>query len=230
MDLYEAKRELGRLRYEKDGELARLLNERTTELQAAIEAVRAATVAELDAKYAQWEHELTVAIEAAQEREIARERMRDQERLAKNLDSPLLGRKVQRGEFISDLRYGRIEVYREGDTVQEKLRYGRPQVGDLIIRELKKDGSNSRVIHHIWNEMLPRPWSFTKMNFKPGVVTDDSGKLYTNALVFATREEAQASADELMSRWMLVRSTGVIETEDPVNYRFVDGRNERIAP
>lgn len=66
------------------------------------------------------------------------------------------------------------------------------------------------------------------MHFKPGVVTDDSGKLYTNALVFATREEAQASADELMSRWMLVRSTGVVETEDPVNYRFVDGRNVRI--
>lgn len=66
------------------------------------------------------------------------------------------------------------------------------------------------------------------MSYKPGVVTDDSGKLYTNALAFATREEAQASADELMSRWLLVRSTGVIESDEAVNYRFVDGRNVRI--
>ena len=67
------------------------------------------------------------------------------------------------------------------------------------------------------------------MNFKPGVVTDDSGKLYTNALMFATREEAIESAEELMMRWMAVRSTGVIETEDPVNCRFVDGQNVRIV-
>jgi hypothetical protein len=63
------------------------------------------------------------------------------------------------------------------------------------------------------------------MNFKPGVSTDASGKLYTNSLVFGTREEAQASADELMGRWMAVIATGVIETDAPVNYRFVDGSN-----
>lgn len=67
------------------------------------------------------------------------------------------------------------------------------------------------------------------MNYKPGVSTDESGKLYTNALVFATREEAIASAEELMMRWMAVRSTGVVETEEPVNYRFVDGQNVRIV-
>jgi hypothetical protein len=67
------------------------------------------------------------------------------------------------------------------------------------------------------------------MNFKPGVSTDSTGKLYTNALVFATREEAQASADELMGRWMAVIDTGVVETDAPVNYRFVDGRNVPLA-
>ena len=46
------------------------------------------------------------------------------------------------------------------------------------------------------------------MNYKPGVSTDASGKLYTNSLVFETREEAQASADELMGRWMAVIATG----------------------
>lgn len=67
------------------------------------------------------------------------------------------------------------------------------------------------------------------MNYKPGVITDASGKLYTNALVFATREEALASATELMGRWFLVRDVGVIETNDPVNHRFIDGRNIPIG-
>lgn len=58
------------------------------------------------------------------------------------------------------------------------------------------------------------------MSFKPGVVTDASGKLYTNGLAFATREEAQASANELMARWLLVLDTGVVESDEPVNYRF----------
>ena len=66
------------------------------------------------------------------------------------------------------------------------------------------------------------------MSFKPGVVTDDTGKLYSDGLAFATREEALASARELMGRWLMVRDTGVIESEEPVNYRFIDGANVRI--
>ncbi|MGB7302578.1 MAG: hypothetical protein WBD34_24960 [Burkholderiaceae bacterium] len=61
------------------------------------------------------------------------------------------------------------------------------------------------------------------MNFKPGVITADAGKLYTNALVFATREEALQSVKGLESRWNAVRHVGVVETRDPVTHRIVDG-------
>lgn len=67
-------------------------------------------------------------------------------------------------------------------------------------------------------------------NYKPGVSTDATGKLYTNALVFATREEALASARELMGRWLSVRDVGVVETDDPVTSRFVGGLNVPLDP
>lgn len=66
------------------------------------------------------------------------------------------------------------------------------------------------------------------MNYKPAVRTNPKDNFSTNTLVFATREEAQASADELMSRWLSVVDTSVIETEEPVNYEFVDGKNVRL--
>jgi hypothetical protein len=66
------------------------------------------------------------------------------------------------------------------------------------------------------------------MNWRPMVTTD--GKTWAgNALVFATKEEAEDSARELMMRWMAVRETRADEVDLPVNYRFVDGKNERIV-
>lgn len=59
------------------------------------------------------------------------------------------------------------------------------------------------------------------MSWKPEVQTDDSGKWYTNALRFATEEEAEISAKDLMSRWLLVRACRASESDDPVNYRLV---------
>ena len=58
------------------------------------------------------------------------------------------------------------------------------------------------------------------MSFKPQVQTDNSGTWYDNALRFATREEADASAQDLMSRWMLVREIRSTESEEPVNYKW----------
>ena len=62
------------------------------------------------------------------------------------------------------------------------------------------------------------------MSFKPEVQTDDTGKWYGNALRFSTRDEAEAQVHDLMLRWFAVRDTRVIECDDPVNYRYVDGR------
>ena len=50
--------------------------------------------------------------------------------------------------------------------------------------------------------------------------TTDSGQWVGNALRFATKEEAEKYVAELS----LVRNTRVIESSDPVNYRWESGR------
>lgn len=60
------------------------------------------------------------------------------------------------------------------------------------------------------------------MSFKPEVQTDSSGNWYSNALRFATRDEAEKNVKDLASRWLLVIGTRVSESEDPVNYRWDD--------
>lgn len=61
------------------------------------------------------------------------------------------------------------------------------------------------------------------MSYAPEVIADSSGKWAGNALRFATREEAEANVRDLARRWMLVRETRVVESDDPPNYRWVDG-------
>jgi hypothetical protein len=51
-----------------------------------------------------------------------------------------------------------------------------------------------------------------------------------NALRFATREEAEANVRDLMMLWFAVRETRVVESDDPVNYRYVSGRLESLKP
>ena len=66
------------------------------------------------------------------------------------------------------------------------------------------------------------------MNYRPMVTTD--GTTYAgNALVFATKEEALASARELMWRWLSVKDVRADETNDPVNYRF-DVESQKNIP
>ena len=67
------------------------------------------------------------------------------------------------------------------------------------------------------------------MSFKPVVRTGTDPKWYDNSLAFATRKEAQYSADELMSRWLLVVEAGVEESDEPVNYRIDFDTYQMIA-
>ena len=67
------------------------------------------------------------------------------------------------------------------------------------------------------------------MSFKPEVIADASAKWCGNALRLATREEAEANVQDLMMRWLAVRETRVVESDDPVNYRYVDGRLESLT-
>ena len=68
------------------------------------------------------------------------------------------------------------------------------------------------------------------MSFTSEVIADSSGKRCGNALRFAVHKEAEANVRDLMMHWLAVRETRVIESEDPVNYRYVDGRLESLKP
>ena len=61
-------------------------------------------------------------------------------------------------------------------------------------------------------------------SFAPEVIADSSGEWCGNALRFATRAEAELNVQALMMRWMLVRETRVVESKDPVNYRYENGQ------
>lgn len=64
-------------------------------------------------------------------------------------------------------------------------------------------------------------------NYRPMVQVNGS-EWAGNALVFATREEAEDNARELMSRWLLVTAMRVDETDAPVNYRWVERKLVRV--
>jgi len=50
-----------------------------------------------------------------------------------------------------------------------------------------------------------------------------------NALRFQTKEEAEQYVADLASRWFAVRSTRVVESDEPVNYRINNhGRAEPV--
>ena len=67
------------------------------------------------------------------------------------------------------------------------------------------------------------------MSYAPEVIADRDGKFIGNAVRFATREEAESNVRDLASRWMMVRETRVVESSDPVNYRWVDGKLEAVS-
>jgi hypothetical protein len=63
------------------------------------------------------------------------------------------------------------------------------------------------------------------MNWKPEVMlAGESDKWHQNALVFATKEEAEQSARDLYNRWALTIGYRAAESNDPVNYALVDGQ------
>jgi hypothetical protein len=64
------------------------------------------------------------------------------------------------------------------------------------------------------------------MSWKPEVIADSSGTWCGNSLRFATKEEAESNVLDLASRWFLVRETRVVESDDQVNYAWVDGKLE----
>lgn len=66
------------------------------------------------------------------------------------------------------------------------------------------------------------------MSFGIEVIADSSGKFCGNAVRVATRQEAEAYARHKKASWTLVQETRVIESADPVNYRWVNGQLESV--
>lgn len=64
---------------------------------------------------------------------------------------------------------------------------------------------------------------------RPADAQEIANALLAINIAFATQKEAQYSADELMSRWMLVVEAGVEESDEPVNYRIDWDTREMIA-
>lgn len=58
------------------------------------------------------------------------------------------------------------------------------------------------------------------MSYKPEVRTGSDPKWYDNNLAFATYDEAEYSARDLMNRWLLVVEYRVVESDEPVNYHI----------
>ena len=60
-------------------------------------------------------------------------------------------------------------------------------------------------------------------SYKPEVMADTSGQWAGNALRFPTEAEAEANVRALEQRWMMVTATRVVPSDDPPNYRWIEG-------
>lgn len=64
------------------------------------------------------------------------------------------------------------------------------------------------------------------MSWKPEVEVD--GGWHQNNLAFETKDEAERSAADLFSRWMLCTGHRAVESDQAVNYRLVDNKLESV--
>lgn len=66
------------------------------------------------------------------------------------------------------------------------------------------------------------------MSYALGVKTAGDTEWVTNALRFETEEEAEEYGRDLFSRWIAVKETKVLSSDDPINYKVIDGKAVRI--
>lgn len=64
------------------------------------------------------------------------------------------------------------------------------------------------------------------MSWKPELKVE--GQWYDNQLRFATKQEAEEAAKETYSNWMLARDYRASESDEPVNYKRIDGKNVHV--
>ena len=65
-------------------------------------------------------------------------------------------------------------------------------------------------------------------NYRPEISTDGGKSFGQNAQVFATKEEAETMAKDIFNRWMLATDHKAVESDEPANYRIINGVLEPI--
>jgi hypothetical protein len=65
------------------------------------------------------------------------------------------------------------------------------------------------------------------MNWKPAFIIPGEAKPCTNGEVYATKDEALASAEQRFMVWMMPTDFTAVETEEPVNGVWVAGEGRR---
>jgi hypothetical protein len=66
------------------------------------------------------------------------------------------------------------------------------------------------------------------MNHKPAFYFSGQDKPGVNAEVYATQAEALASAEARFMVWTMPTGITTVETEDPVNRAWINGKSESI--
>lgn len=67
-------------------------------------------------------------------------------------------------------------------------------------------------------------------SYRPMVYLPAERKWSGNGLRFATREEAETQAADLLCRWTVPSDSRADPSDDAPNYRYVDGKLEALAP
>lgn len=91
-----------------------------------------------------------------------------------------------------------------------------PELHTATITEHKKDGGD------IAYEFERR--TGTKGSWKGQIKTAESKDWVDNAIRLATKAEADMYAFDLAMRWTAVLNWQAVESQDPVNYRYENGR------
>ena len=65
------------------------------------------------------------------------------------------------------------------------------------------------------------------MSWKPAIKTSGED-FHLNGQAFETKEEAEAMAKDIFSRWMQATDHKAVESDEPANYRIINGALEPI--
>jgi hypothetical protein len=67
-------------------------------------------------------------------------------------------------------------------------------------------------------------------SWKSEVITNGAGSWVSNRLRFATNEEAHRYVNDLAARWDMVTAIRTAPSDEPVNYRYINGELLSVVP